>query len=95
MQETKDNNIIKPEKRTIYLRLKVLQDLKSIWPGNEIYFVIPMDNAGKIVMLPIEVASVINRKALARAGSWFMNQIYLPAIDTVVTGMMLPTGDGI
>ena len=36
----------------------------------------------------IEVASVINRKGLARAGSWFMtDQIYLPAIDTIVAGM--------
>ena len=38
----------------------------------------------------IEVASVINRKGLARAGSW--NQIYLPAIDTIVTGMHQPGG---
>ena len=34
----------------------------------------------------IEVASVINRKGLARACSWFY-QIHLPAIDTTVTGM--------
>ena len=36
----------------------------------------------------IEVASVIDRKGLARAGSWF---IYLPAIDTIVTGLVQVT----
>ena len=47
----------------------------------------------QIVTWTIEVASVIDRKGLARAGSWFMTegelvyQIYLPAIDTIVTGM--------
>ena len=45
------------------------------------------------VLVPIEVATGINRKGLARAGSWFMKsfifyQIYLPAIDTIVTGMI-------
>ena len=37
-----------------------------------------------VVTTGIEVGSVINRKGLARAGSWF---IYLPAIDTIVNGM--------
>ena len=47
------------------------------------------------MVVVIEVASVINRKGLARAGSWFMSQIYLPAIDTIVTGMIrLVIGDG-
>ena len=44
----------------------------------------------------IEVASVINRKGLARAGSWFMvYQIYLPAIDTIVTGMAQTTNPNV
>ena len=41
------------------------------------------------MVYPIEVASVINREGLARAGSWFIYQIYLSAIDTIVTGMTL------
>ena len=40
------------------------------------------------VVVGIEVASVIDRKGLARAGSWF---IYLPAIDTIVTGLVQVT----
>ena len=39
-----------------------------------------------IVAHAIEVASVINRRGLACAGIWYY-QIYLPAIDTLVTGM--------
>ena len=41
----------------------------------------------------IEVASVIDRKGLARASSWFMitYQIYLSVIDTIVTGLLLGT----
>ena len=34
----------------------------------------------------IEVASVIYRKGLARAGSWFIKSTF-PPFDTIVTGM--------
>ena len=51
----------------------------------------PVTTSTTITTTTIEVASVINRKGLARAGSWFMTglfiQIYPPAIDTLVTGM--------
>ena len=36
--------------------------------------------AGALVLITIEVASVINRKGLVRAGSWFMKSTFPPLI---------------
>ena len=72
---------------------KEVKDFQSFFKDIRGFLRILKDFQGFSTTAPIyviEVASVKNRKGLARAGSWFMKsfifyQIYLPAIDTIVT----------
>ena len=66
------------------ITISVFPELEPFERGGPFFF---SENHYLTPLWCIEVASVINRKGLARAGSWF-NQIYLPAIDTIVTGML-------